>query len=569
MLLKQIDIKNFRGIESLSLPLDDLCVLIGENNAGKSSILDALRLCLTRSLTRRASIFEEYDYHLVNSSAEPSKAKPIEITLTFAESEEGEWPDEISQLLSDAEQVDDNDLRSVTLRVTSGYDSVINDYSTDYDFIDLSGNPLIKAKNPRQLINLQQLIPTFYLASLRDAAQEFRARSPFWGPFVRSLEIDDATRTELEAALLELNKKVLEKHTAFDSVKERLKKTAELMPLGDTDPVSIEAVPSKVFDILSRTQVHLASKTGAQIPIVRHGSGTQSLAVICLFDAFLQSQLEEGYGEYAEPLLAMEEPEAHLHPSAIKAVGKMLQELSGQKLISTHSGDLLAGIPLQNIRRLRRRNGKVSVHRIEDAVLTPDEISKLDYQVRSSRGSLLFSRCWLLVEGETEAPLISECARAMGYDLYADGVSCIEFSQVGVEKFIKLADQLGIEWFVLADNDGEGETYKKSAAGHLGTRKEADHIRLLDHGSMEVFLCMEGFGKIYEANIADQKKGDVTAEKDTLEYWQQVAKAQKKNSKPRNSLAVAEQMVTDGKSGVPKLLQDVVEQARKLARSAG
>ena len=80
---------------------------------------------------------------------------------------------------------------------------------------------------------------------------------------------------------------------------------------------------------------------------------------------------------------------------------------------------------------------------------------------------------------------------------------------------------------------------------------------------------MEGFGRIYEANISDQKKGDITAEKGTLEYWQQVAKAQKKNSKPKNSIAAAEQMVLAEKGEVPKLLRDVVEQARNLARSTG
>ena len=569
MLLTHVDIKNFRGIEELSFPIDDVCVLIGENNSGKSTILDALRLCLTRSFTRRSAVFEEYDYHLENSSAEPSKAKPIEITLTFAESEEDEWPDEISQRLPNAEQVDDKQLRSVTLRVASWFDTAINGFATEYDFINLSGGKLIKAKNLRHLINLQQLVPTFYLASLRDAAQEFRARSAFWGPFVRALKLDDEAQAELEAALLELNNKLLDNHTAFDSVKERLKKTADLMPLGESDPVSIEAVPSKVFDILSRTQVKLASKTGAQIPIVRHGSGTQSLAVICLFDAFLESQLEERYGEVAEPLLALEEPEAHLHPSAIKAVGKMLQELSGQKIISTHSGDLLAGIPLQKIRRLRRRNGKISVHRIDEGVLTEDEVNKLNYQVRATRGSLLFARCWLLVEGETEASFMSECARAMGYDLCAGGISCIEFSQVGLEKFIKLADQFGIEWFVLADKDGKGEIYKKSAEKHLNGRKKEDHIRLLDHGSMEVFLCMEGFGDIYEANISNQKRGDVTADEGTLEYWQQVAKSQKKNSKPRNSFAVAEKMVADGAKSVPNPLRKVIEQACELARRAG
>lgn len=569
MFLKNITIRNFRGIEEMILPLDALCVLIGENNSGKSSVLDAVRICLTRSLTRRGSVFEEYDYHLSHAAAEPAKCPPIEIILTFSERANDEWPDEISQILNDAEQVDDKGIRSVTLRVTGAYDPVVSDFTTNYDFLDLSGNPLIKAKNPRTLIALQQLVPTFYLASLRDAAEEFRARSQFWGPFVRALDLDDDTRAELETALAALNEKVLSKHTAFEKVKERLKKTADLMPLGDDEPVSIDALPSKVFDILSRAQVSLSSKTGARIPITRHGNGTQSLAVICLFDAFLQARLEDRYGEHAEPLLALEEPEAHLHPSAIKAVGEMLQALDGQKIITTHSGDLLAGVPLQNIRRLRRRNGKVCVHQIADGALTADEIKKLDYQVRATRGSLLFSRCWLLVEGETEAPLLSECARALNYDLYADGVSCIEFAQVGVEKFIKLADQLGIEWFVLADNDQEGKNFCKSAAAHLGTRDKAAHIRILDHGNMEFFLCLEGFGTIYETTISSQKASSITLAKGSTDYWRQVLKAQSKGAKTRNALAVAEQMVAGGPSAVPVLLREVIEQARALARSAG
>ena len=566
MFLKQLKIKNFRGIKELTLPLDDICVLIGENNTGKSSILDALRICLTRPLTRRGTVFEEYDYHLADSAAEPAKSEPIEITLTFAEREEDEWPDEVSQQLAEAEQVDSDEIRSVTLRVTSSFDPASNNFATDYDFLDLSGNPLIKAKSPRLLINLQQLVPAFYLASLRDAAQEFRTKSPFWGPFVRALELDDQARIELETALHDLNKKILEQHKAFGHIREQLKKTAELLPLDDTDPVSIEAVPSKVFDILSRTQVKLTSKTGAQIPIIRHGSGTQSLAVICLFDAFLQSRLQEGYGEHAEPLLAMEEPEAHLHPSAVKSVGEMLKQFSGQKLISTHSGDLMASVPLQKIRRLNRNNGDISVHRIKDGSLSQDEINKLDYHVRMTRGSLLFSKCWLLVEGETEATLMPGCAHAMGYDLYADGVSCIEFSQIGVEKFIKLADQLGINWFVLVDNDTEGKKYKRTAVSQLDGRNDSNHIRLLDHGSMEVFLCMEGFGGIYESGISAQKKKQVTANMGTLDYWRQVLNAQKKNSKPKNSIAVVEKMVT-GDIGVPNLLKEVIEQARRLAQS--
>lgn len=569
MQLRKLHIKNFRGIEDLEITFNDVNVLIGENNSGKSTILDAIHFCLTRSPTRRNVIFEEYDHHLSTPGAEPSESNPIEINLIFSESKEGEWPDEISQMLSDAEQIDDDEIRSVILKISSKYDENISDFSTNYDFLDLSGNPLIKAKNPRYLINLQQLVPTFYLASLRDAAQEFRARSQFWGPFVRALNLDEKTRKELEDALAELNQKVLEKHTAFDKIKERLQATTDLMPVGSTDPVSIEALPSKVFDILSKAQVNLSAKTGARIPIVRHGTGTQSLAVICLFDAFLQSRIEDRYDKHSEPLLALEEPEAHLHPSAIKAVGEMLKKLSGQKIITTHSGDLLAAVPLSAIKRLRRKEGKICVHQVAEGSLTQDEIRKLDYQVRTTRGRLLFSRCWLLVEGETEAPFLNECARILGYDLHAEGISCLEYSQVGVEKFIKLADQLGIEWFVLADNDMTGKRCKQSAVNALNGRAEADHVRMLDHGPMEIFLSMEGFGHIYEKNIAKGKKKNVTAEKGTPCYWKQVINAQSKNAKPKTALAVTEAMADQGSDSVPNLIKEVIEQARTLARRAG
>ncbi|WP_420439515.1 AAA family ATPase [Candidatus Palauibacter sp.] len=62
--------------------------------------------------------------------------------------------------------------------------------------------------------------------------------------------------------------------------------------------------------MLARAQVQLGTTTGAKIPLVRHGEGTQSLAVLMLFSAF-REVTQEGAA-----VLALEEPEAHLHPSA-------------------------------------------------------------------------------------------------------------------------------------------------------------------------------------------------------------------------------------------------------------
>ncbi len=107
MKLVEITIENFRGIQSLHLPLDGLTVLIGENNTGKSTVLEAIRLVLTRGFgVRRSGQFTEYDFHLKDGAATPQTAEPISITLHFAEEQEGEWPDAVVQQMSEVIQLD-------------------------------------------------------------------------------------------------------------------------------------------------------------------------------------------------------------------------------------------------------------------------------------------------------------------------------------------------------------------------------------------------------------------------------------------------------------------------------
>lgn len=568
MFLEQIDIVNFRGIHDLSLKLDETTVLIGENNTGKTTILDALQICLSRSLTRRSSIFSEYDYHMPQSDSHPVDSEAIEITLRFAERFVDEWSDEILQTLSSVLQICEDDRQCVVLRVESRYEDGVDDYVTNWEFLNPEGEALPNARISHHINELQRLAPVFYLAALRDSTQEFRPRSPFWGPFVRSSKISPDLREELENELAELNEKVLSSHESFDVVKERLGNTAKLVPLNSDEPVGIEAIPSKVFDILSRTQVMLKSTNGALLPIGRHGEGTKSLAVICLFDAFLESKLEDSYTEYTTPILALEEPEAHLHPSATRSVAMHLHEIGSQKIIATHSGDLVASIPLTSLRRLRRQDGKIAVFQIEDGSLTEEEIRKLDYHVRSTRGSLLFARCWLLLEGESDCLLFEECARIAGIDLVSGGVSCIAFAQAGVGTIVRLANLMGIEWLVVADCDSQGDNYIKSAKGQIEGRSETRHLHQLQHGDMELFLCVNGYGSIFEANMSLQKAGIVTSEKGSLEYWKQVLRAQSDTPKPQKVVEVVDNIEKEGEQGIPIQVRRILDVVVELAEEA-
>jgi len=92
MLLKKLKIEHFRGLKIVELDLDETTVLVGENNSGKTSILHALRACLSFLRTGgRSAPFDEFDFHLESVDADPSTAKPISIELTFEESIAGEW----------------------------------------------------------------------------------------------------------------------------------------------------------------------------------------------------------------------------------------------------------------------------------------------------------------------------------------------------------------------------------------------------------------------------------------------------------------------------------------------
>jgi putative ATP-dependent endonuclease of OLD family len=570
VLLTRLVIENFRGIVNVDLELERVTVLIGENNSGKSSVLEALHACMNRGLTRKAMPFSEFDFHLKDDKAVPSDAAPISARLTYEESPNDEWPDEIAQAFPNVIQTLADGRQRITFRVTAGYDKALRDFVADWAFLDKDGNVLPTARQPKLVIDLQQLAPVFLLNAVRDASQQFQPRAPFWGPFTKNLQMSDERRAEIEGQIEEINRSILDSHKPFDVVKEKIARAGTLLPLAPTDLVSIEAVPARIFDMLTRTQVKLAARTGAKLPIGQHGAGTQSLSVLFLFEAFLQSRLAEAYDERSEPLLALEEPESHLHPSAIRALWPVLNGLAGQKVIATHSGDLLAAVPLTALRRLSRRNGVIKSFRIDPARHSTRDLEKVAYHVRAKRGSLMFARCWLLVEGETDFSLIPEFAQILGHDLDLCGVSCVEFSQCFPPPLIKVAQDLGIEWHLLTDGDAEGLKYVNAATPLLGADPAADRITRLKETDIEHCLWHHGYQAFYESAVDAAHKPSVRSLATDPHYPTETIKAAIASaSKPQLAYAVVAEVRLRGPAGVPVIIKDAIDRAVALAgRSA-
>ena len=99
MRITRIYIENFRSIRSLDIELGDTCVLIGPNNAGKTAILDAVRIVLTLRWGRRGTGFTENDVHRPDDEGDPRTLPPIRIVLVMQEPQPSLWdPDMVAAL---------------------------------------------------------------------------------------------------------------------------------------------------------------------------------------------------------------------------------------------------------------------------------------------------------------------------------------------------------------------------------------------------------------------------------------------------------------------------------------
>ena len=564
MKLTKVAIRHFRCIKNLGLDLDETTVLIGENNTGKTAVLAAIRYCMERLRGRGRGPFNEYDYHLVSDEASPSEADPMEIDLSFAESEAEAWPEEVTQALEKVVAFDSEDYATVTLRVKSWFDRKAGEFTTDWDFLNADGVPLTgRARSAIQLANLQRMAPVFYLSALRDASRHFAASGRFWRTFLAEFGVPDDERTELEAELAVLNERLIAAHRPLAEVREHLEQAKDVIDFGASEAVSVDALPTKLFALLSRAQVNFPSRSGARIPVTFQGEGTQSLAVLLLFGAFLRDRLSN-LDPHAEPITALEEPEAHLHPSAIRSLMSLIRELPGQKLVSTHSGDLLASIDATAIRRLAHMEGDIRAYRIEPGTLTEEEERKFSFHVRRSHGELLFARCWLLVEGETETTLLSGAADALDLDLGHAGVRCVEYGQTDVGMLAKIANQLGIVWYCVMDGDSGQRQYKRRVQTQFAGATDDDRLTV-PYENVELLLCKSGFGELYEQRMSEQKPKP-KSKRNTCAYWREVLDALPKGySKPQVAAeAVARMTSGTPRTRVPKVLERILDKAVAL-----
>jgi putative ATP-dependent endonuclease of OLD family len=273
-----------------------------------------------------------------------------------------------------------------------------------------------------------------------------------------------------------------------------------------------------------------------------------------LFKAYLMAQ------KNGSPLIiALEEPEAHLHPSAIRSLWKIIEKLPGQKIISTHSGDILSEVPLDSIVRLNKNQGTITAHKLKDAQIDQDNLRKFNYKINEDRGSLLFARCWIIGEGQTEATIIPAAAEKLGYDFEQLGIRVIGCQEgCPISPLLSVANTLGIQWVVLADNDEQGQVNIEKARQFLNKRDETKTLFTTKEKAIEVDLCNNGFISIYERLKSEQKWERIKVDRNNPLYSETIVDALPNSKKTQAAMEVVEMM---NEKNIPSLIKDVIEAA--------
>ncbi|WP_306725966.1 ATP-dependent endonuclease [Klebsiella quasipneumoniae] len=548
MLLERVEIVGFRGINRLSLMLEQNNVLIGENAWGKSSLLDALTLLLS----------PEFDlYHFVRddfwfpAGDIQGREHHLHIILTFRETEPGRHRVRRFRPLQRCWVPCDDGYHRVFYRLEGELaddDSVM----TLRSFIDGEGEALALEDIDELARHLVRLMPVL---RLRDA--RFMRR-------IHNGTVPHSPQIEITARQLDFLSRELVSHPqnlSDGQIRQGLSAMVQLL-----EHYFAEQSSAQTRHRLMRRRSHDEQRSWRYLDIINRmidkpGGRSHRVILLGLFATLLQAKGTVRLDRDARPLLLIEDPETRLHPIMLSVAWHLLNLLPLQRVTTTNSGELLSLTPVEQVCRLVRESSRVSAWRLGPGGMNAEESRRIAFHIRFNRASSLFARCWLLVEGETETWVINELARQCGHHFDAEGVKVIEFAQSGLKPLIKFARRMGIQWHVLVDGDEAGKKYAATVRGLLNNDRELerDHLTALPALDMEHFMYRQGFDDVYH-RVA-QIPGNVP-----MNMRRVITKAIHRSSKPDLAIEVAMEAGRRGVDAVPTLLKKMFSRVLWLAR---
>lgn len=154
-------------------------------------------------------------------------------------------------------------------------------------------------------------------------------------------------------------------------------------------------------------------------------------------------------------ILAIEEPEAHLHPVNQRLIYKdVINNSNNSVLLTTHSTHITAIAPVESIVNLHTKSGDGTViHATADMPITDGEFLDVERYLDVKRGEIYLGKGVILVEGIAEEYIIPRFAEIMGKSLDERGIVVCNINCTNFTPYIKLLRSLDIPYTVITDGD--------------------------------------------------------------------------------------------------------------------
>ena len=432
MFLKKVEYWDFRKYKSLD-DLPGLTVtfhkgmnlIVGENDAGKTAIIDGLKLLL-------GTLSDEYDKILdTDFYTQDGKdfSEDFKITAYFADLSDEESATFLEWLSFDE---DTTPQLKVSLKVSKKKGANGSNYFERKIYGGDNYSESIIDSDARQLLK------AIYLKPLRDAQKELRPGrySRLTNILSAHPKINESGKRELLDIFDKANDEVKdffsdENHNVVESIIGQLKKFYDRNDV-EKSKVAFNMSESNIASILSRLSLDTES--------VNLGLGNSNLLYIAV-----ELLLMHDGDDYIGPKIALiEEIEAHLHTQAqIRLIKHIEKNIHTQFILTTHSNNLASSINPKNL-ILLHNNKAFSIAETE-TMLESEDYEFLERFLDATKSNLFFAKGLIFVEGDAENLLLPALAELIGIPLHEYGISIVNIGNTAFERYIKLFSRRNID----------------------------------------------------------------------------------------------------------------------------
>jgi hypothetical protein len=483
MRIARLRINGFRGIKEADLHLPEAAVLIGPNNVGKTTVIEALALVLGREGMVRA--LTEHDFFGSNP-AEGDRIKIIATIIGFGHNDPDRFPEwfSIRKGVPSWYNPETGEVSAspkgppLALACEIGFQArfdlstlevewcryFYDDHTTDDVFLDDAVTPVG--------VNLVRDIGLFLIPASRSWDRMISFGSELFRRVVSSenglpAESILAARNELRTP-----KTPLENDPHLKPIIAEV--NSEIATLfGPGNEVHLRLTGTDSASVLDAVVPHFGDQASVLIPSRKQGSGLISLQSLFLLLHFGKRRIENGKGF----CLALEEPELHVPPSIQRRVLRRLKALSSQVIVSTHSA-LVAGFsePTELL-VLGNDQGTLAAKPLLDRKIDPampNAIRTLFQLKRVEVASALMSDIVLVPEGVFDFEWLSLLSRVAELQpgivpagaSFSAAVGIVPTQGSAVEETTKRLAMVHSRVVPLVDGDKAGRAYAQALANN-------------------------------------------------------------------------------------------------------